>query len=72
MRPEIGHTIDPVKDVLRVGFPSESNTLAAHDTHVCALARYLVPGARAPISPPSPIFTIFSLARALCNCSSES
>lgn len=27
MRPEIGHTIDPVKDVLRVGFPSESNTL---------------------------------------------
>lgn len=29
MRPEIGHTIDPVKDVLRVGFPSESNTLAA-------------------------------------------
>jgi len=27
MRPEIGHTIDPVKDVLRVEFPSESNTL---------------------------------------------
>lgn len=36
MRPEIGHTIDPVKDVLRVGFPSESNTLSAR-THVCAL-----------------------------------
>lgn len=37
MRLEIGHTIDPVKDVLRVGFPSESNTLSAC-THVCALS----------------------------------
>lgn len=27
MRPEIGHTIDPVKDVLGVEFPRESNTL---------------------------------------------
>lgn len=38
MRPEIGHTIDPVKDVLRVEFPSESNTLSAY-THarVCLL-----------------------------------
>lgn len=44
MRPEIGHTIDPVKDVLRVGFPSESNTLSAC-THVCA------PCTSAPVVP---------------------
>lgn len=41
MRPEIGHTIDPVKDVLRVGFPSESNTL--HLAH-------------ARVRPPAPLF----------------
>lgn len=70
MRPEIGHTIDPVKDVLGFGFPSKSNTLfkCVCATHMYALLPFslLTPFhprisfLRGPLSPLDSFFRPFA------------